>query len=54
MPTDWALFVDGASIIKGSIFRIILEGHGDILIGHALKFKFTSINNQVEYEVEYV
>lgn len=50
MPLEWVLFVDGASNVKGSGFRIVLKGLGDILIEYAMKFDFTSINNQAEYE----
>lgn len=42
--------MDGASNVKWSGTGIVLEGFGDIVIEHALMFKFTSSNNQVEYE----
>lgn len=49
-PLKWTLYEDGVSNIKGSGVGIVLEGPGDILIEHALKFKFTASNNQEEYE----
>lgn len=45
-----ALFIDGASNVKGNNTGIVLEGPCDILIEQALKFKFTAINNQEECE----
>lgn len=41
---------DGASDMKGSGTRIVLEGPNDILIEQALKSEFTSNNNHAEYE----
>lgn len=44
------LSVDGASNIKIYGVGIIFEGPGDIVIGQALKFRFTASNNQAKYE----
>lgn len=49
-PTEWVIFVDGASNIKASSTEIVLKGPGDILIEQALKLDFTTSNNQAEYE----
>lgn len=49
-PPEWALFVDGASNIKGKDPKIVLEEPNDILIEQALKLEFTDDNNQTEYE----
>lgn len=48
-PIKWAQYVYGISNVKGSGVGIFLEGTGDIIIEKALKFEFTSNNNQVEY-----
>lgn len=42
--------VDGASNIKWSDSKIVLEGPGNILIEHSFKFQFRTRNNQAEYE----
>lgn len=42
--------MDGASNVKRRGTRIVLEGPGDIVIEHALKFEFTASNNQAGYE----
>lgn len=44
-PTKWALSVDGTLNMKWSGARIVLEGHGDIIIKQALKFKLKANNN---------
>lgn len=45
-PLEYELSIDGASNVKGSDAGIVLEGPGNILIGHELKFEFASNNNQ--------
>lgn len=50
LPSEWELSMDSAYNIKGSIVRIVLEGSGDLVIEQALKFWFTTRNNQAEYE----
>lgn len=49
-PLEWALFMNGASIIKESRARTVLEGPGDIVIKKTLKFKFTAKNKKAEYK----
>lgn len=44
-PTKWALSVDGTLNMKWRGTRIILEGHGDIIIKQAFKFKLKANNN---------
>lgn len=43
------LSVDNASNVKENKVEIVLKGHGNILIEKALKFEFSSNNNQAEY-----
>lgn len=40
-PSEWMMSINGASNIKGSGFRIILERSSDILIEQTLKLEFT-------------
>lgn len=47
-PLEWALSIDGSSNNKESGVGIILEGLVNILIEQALKFEFTTSNNQAE------
>ncbi|GKV18278.1 hypothetical protein SLEP1_g28683 [Rubroshorea leprosula] len=49
-PNDWTLYVDGASISKGSGVGAILIGPEGYRSEHALKFKFDATNNIAEYE----
>lgn len=42
--------MDGMSSAKWSSAWIVLEGPGNIVIEHALKFEFTASNNQAEYK----
>lgn len=49
-PQEYILSIDDASNVKGSGTGIVLEGPDDILIEQALKFEFTAINKQAEYE----
>ena len=50
-PDWWTLYVDGASNIKGSRARIILEGPNNVTLEQALKLNFRALNNQADYEV---
>jgi len=47
---SWILFVDGASNLKGSGVRVVLEGLEGVLIEQSLRFAFKACNNQAEYE----
>ena len=49
-PNWWTLYVDGASNVKGSGARIILNGLDNVTLKQALKLNFKATNNQVEYE----
>jgi ribonuclease HI len=44
------LSVDGASNIRGSGARVVLEGPDGVLIEQSLRFAFKASNNQAEYE----
>ena len=46
----WMLSVDGASNIKGSRARVILEDSDGVLVEQSVKFAFKANNNQAEYE----
>ncbi|GKV42967.1 hypothetical protein SLEP1_g50318 [Rubroshorea leprosula] len=49
-PTDWTLYVDGASSSKGSGAGALLIGPDGYRSEHALKFNFDATNNMAEYE----
>lgn len=49
-PLECELPLDGASNIKGSGVRIMLEGPRNKFIEEALKFEFSASNNQAKYE----
>ena len=46
----WTLCIGGASNVKGSGARIILEGPNNITLEQALKLNFGDSNNQAKYE----
>ncbi|MCI01075.1 gag-pol polyprotein, partial [Trifolium medium] len=46
----WILSVDGASNLKGSGARVVLEGQDGVLIEQSPRFEFKASNNQAEYE----
>ncbi|GKV53174.1 hypothetical protein SLEP1_g59712, partial [Rubroshorea leprosula] len=46
----WVLYVDGATNIEGSGARAVLVGPDGFKSEHALRFKFQTTNNAVEYE----
>lgn len=48
--SKWAMSVNDASNVKGSMEGIILEGSRDIAIELALNFKFIPNNNKANYE----
>lgn len=48
--SEWQLFVDGSSYVKGSGAGIILQGPEGIILEQDLKFDFPTSNNQAEYE----
>ena len=47
---EWSLYIDGASRFQGSGAGIILVGPNKIRIRYAVKLKYNSTNNAVEYE----
>ncbi|GKV28094.1 hypothetical protein SLEP1_g37185 [Rubroshorea leprosula] len=49
-PSNWTLYVDGASSSKGSGAGALLIGPGGYRSEHALKFNFDATNNMAEYE----
>ncbi|KAG5106330.1 hypothetical protein JHK82_043300 [Glycine max] len=44
-PNWWALYVDGASNVKGGGEGIILEGPDNVILKQALKLNFKASNN---------
>ncbi|RDY06963.1 hypothetical protein CR513_08991, partial [Mucuna pruriens] len=44
------LYMDGLSNLKGGGTSIILEGLGEVVLEHSLKFDFKASNNQAKYE----
>jgi hypothetical protein len=46
----WTLPVDGASNLRGSGARVVLEGPDGMMIEQSLRFAFKASNNQAEYE----
>ena len=46
----WELFVDGASNSKGSGAGIVLVSPEGLVIEQAVRLKFSTSNNEVEYE----
>jgi hypothetical protein len=46
----WILSVDGASNLRGSGARVVLEGPDGVMIEQSLRFAFRASNNQAEYE----
>ena len=48
--SQWVLYVDGASNANGSSIGIILVGPEGWDIQYTLRFKFSSTNNEAEYE----
>ncbi|GKV48213.1 hypothetical protein SLEP1_g55039 [Rubroshorea leprosula] len=49
-PSNWILYVDGASSSKGSRASAFLIGPEGYRSEHALKFNFDATNNMAEYE----
>ncbi|GKV11443.1 hypothetical protein SLEP1_g22704 [Rubroshorea leprosula] len=49
-PSDWTLYVNGASSNKGSRAGALLIGPKGYRSDHALKFNFDATNNMAEYE----
>ncbi|GLU17503.1 hypothetical protein SLE2022_338670 [Rubroshorea leprosula] len=49
-PSEWILYVDGASSSKGSGAGALLIGPDGYRSEHALKFNFDATNNMAEYE----
>lgn len=48
--SEWELFVDGSSNVKGSRASMLLKSpHGD-LIEHSLQFGFQASTNEAKYE----
>ena len=41
----WTLYIDGASNIRGSSARVILEGTNEVLVEQSLRFTFKTSNN---------
>nr|GEX94754.1 reverse transcriptase domain-containing protein [Tanacetum cinerariifolium] len=46
----WALFTDGSSCVDGSGARLILTSPEGVEFTYALRFQFTTSNNEAEYE----
>nr|XP_010930438.1 uncharacterized protein LOC105051606 [Elaeis guineensis] len=46
----WTLHVDGSSNASGAGAELILTGPEGDIVGYALRFNFSTINNEAEYE----
>ncbi|RDX96324.1 hypothetical protein CR513_21042, partial [Mucuna pruriens] len=46
----WTLYMDGSLNSKGGGTCIILEGLGQVVLEHSLKFDFRTSSNHAEYE----
>ncbi|GJU62789.1 reverse transcriptase domain-containing protein [Tanacetum coccineum] len=50
LPEPWILFTDGSSCVDGSSAGLILTNPEGMEFTYALRFEFTAMNNEAEYE----